>query len=303
MLLKNLFSSPRWAFAVVTIGLSALAPLSHAAGVSPAQIAAEQRRAGPDIIHSSLNTPLDVASRAALITNAETGEVLYSKNTHQRLPIASITKLMTAMVVLDAHQSMDELITITDADIDQLRHTHSRLSVGTRLPRADLMLLALMSSENRAASALIRNHPGGLAAGVAAMNRKARSLGMPNTQFFDGTGLHGENVSTPSELTKMVQAAYRYPDIRAFSTTPEYSVTVRGQEQRFRNTNGLVKKPDWEIDVSKTGFINEAGRCLVMMAHIRDIPVVIVLMDSLGKYTRIGDANRVKSWLEVAIRN
>lgn len=303
MLIRTLSTRPRWAFAAVVIGLSTLAPMSFAAGTSPAQIAAEQRRAGPDIIHSSLAMPLDVASRAALITNVDTGEVLYSKNTHQLLPIASITKLMTAMVVLDSHQPMNELITITDADIDHLRHTHSRLRVGTRLPRADLMLLALMASENRAASALIRNHPGGLAAGVAAMNRKARSLGMPNTQFFDGTGLHGENVSTPSELTTMVQAAYRYNDIRAFSTTPEYSVTVNGHVQRFRNTNGLVKKPDWEIDVSKTGFINEAGRCLVMMAHIRDMPVVIVLMDSWGKYTRIGDANRVKNWLEVAVRN
>lgn len=299
--------SPRRAFAVAVLSLFAMAPQAYAAKatapVSAAQIAAEQRRAGPDIIHSSFTTPLDVASRAALITNVETGEVLYSKNTHQRMPIASITKLMTAMVVLDAKQSMDELVTITKDDIDHLRHTHSRLSVGTSLPRADLMLLALMASENRAASALIRNYPGGLTAGIAAMNRKARSLGMPNTQFFDGTGLHGENVSTPGELTKMVQAAYRYPDIRAFSTTPEYSVMVRGQEQRFRNTNSLVKKSEWEIDISKTGFINEAGRCLVMMAHIQDKPVVIVLMDSWGKYTRIGDANRVKDWLDVAARD
>ena len=299
--------SPRRAFAVAVLSLFAMAPQAYAAKtaapVSAAQIAAEQRRAGPDIIHSSFTTPLDVASRAALITNVETGEVLYSKNVHQRMPIASITKLMTAMVVLDAKQSMDELVTITKDDIDHLRHTHSRMSVGTSLPRADLMLLALMASENRAASALIRNYPGGLAAGIAAMNRKARSLGMPNTQFFDGTGLHGANVSTPGELTKMVQAAYRYADIRALSTTPEYSVMVRGQEQRFRNTNGLVKKPEWEIDISKTGFINEAGRCLVMMAHIQDKPVVIVLMDSWGKYTRIGDANRVKDWLDVAARN
>lgn len=300
---KNVISRPRAALTALLLGLMACAPIAHAAGLSAAQIAAEQRRNGPDIIHSSLTTPLDVASRAALITNATTGEVLYSKNIHQRLPIASITKLMTAMVVLDAHQSMDEPITITEADIDHLRHTHSRLSVGTRLPRADLMLLALMASENRAASALIRNYPGGLSAGIAAMNRKAKSLGMTNSRFFDGTGLHGDNVSTPSELTKMVQAAYRYADIRAFSTAPEYSVVVRGQEQRFRNTNGLVKKPEWSIDVSKTGFINEAGRCLVMMAHIRDMPVVIVLMDSFGKYTRIGDANRVKDWLEVATRN
>lgn len=303
MLSRSNFLRPAWALAAVFMVAASLPSVSMAAGMSPAQIAAEQRRAGPDIIESSLATRLDVASRAALITNVDSGEVLYSKNVHQRLPIASITKLMTAMVVLDAKQSMDELVTITEADIDHLRHTSSRLTLGTKLARADLMLLALMSSENRAASALIRNYPGGLNAGIAAMNRKARSLGMPNTRFFDGTGLHGENVSTPGELTKMVQAAYRYPDIRAFSTAPDYTVMVRGQEQHFRNTNGLVKKPDWEIDISKTGFINEAGRCLVMMAHIRDMPVVIVLMDSWGKYTRIGDANRVKDWLEVAINS
>lgn len=251
-------------------------------------------------IESAIDAPLSIASRAAVIANAETGEVLYGKNMQEQLPIASITKLMTAMVVLDAHQDMDEMLTITEADIDRLRNTHSRLSVGTRLARADLMLLALMSSENRAASALIRNYPGGFKAGVAAMNRKARELGMYNSRFMDGTGLNGGNVSTPAELLKMVTEAENYPYIRAFSTAKEHTVLVRGHKQQFRNTNGLVKKPEWEIEVSKTGFLNEAGRCLVMFAKIRQTPVVMVLMDSAGKYTRIGDANRVKKALEVA---
>lgn len=251
-------------------------------------------------VASSIDAPLEIASRAAVIANANTGEVLYGKNMQEQLPIASITKLMTAMVVLDAHQDMDEMLTITQADVDRLRNTHSRLALGTRLSRADLMLLALMSSENRASSALIRHYPGGFAAGIAAMNRKARQLGMYHTRFVDGTGLNSNNISTPAELLKMVTEAEKYPYIRAFSTTSQHTVVVRGREQTFRNTNGLVKKPEWDIEVSKTGFLNEAGRCLVMFAKIRQTPVVMVLMDSVGKYTRIGDANRVKKALEVA---
>lgn len=268
--------------------------------LTAAELAAEQRRRRPDSIQSTLNLPLDVESKAALISNARTGEVLYGKNIHQTMPIASITKLMTAMIVLDAGLDLNDPVTISEADVDHLRHTHSRLSVGTTLTRGDLLLIALMASENRAASALARSYPGGTPAAINAMNRKARSLGMTNTRFLDSTGLHGENIATPSDLVKMVQAAYRYPDIRAFSTMPEYQVASKGRILQYKNTNSLVKKPEWNIDVSKTGFINEAGRCLVMMAHIRDMPVVIVLMDSFGKYTRIGDANRVKRWLELA---
>jgi D-alanyl-D-alanine endopeptidase (penicillin-binding protein 7) len=218
------------------------------------------------------------------------------------MPIASITKLMTAMVVLDAGLDMNDPVTVTQDDVDTLRHTHSRLSVGTVLTRADMMLIALMASENRAAASLARSYPGGTAAAVAAMNRKAAKLGMTHTHFFDGTGLNGDNISTPGDLAKLVQAAYRYADIRAFSTTPQYQVHSRGHLLQYKNTNLLVKEPDWDIGVSKTGFINEAGKCLVMMARIRDEPVIIVLMDSWGKYTRIGDANRVKQWLERVTR-
>ncbi len=284
------------AAAAATVAAVAAAPLV----LSSAEVAAEQRRKRPDSIQSTVSVPLDVESRAALITNARTGEVLYGKNIHQTMPIASITKLMTAMIVLDAGLDLNDPVTITDADVDHLRHTHSRLAVGTTLTRGDLMLIALMASENRAAAALARSYPGGTQAAVNAMNRKARSLGMTSAIFLDSTGLHGENSATPSDLVKMVQAAYRYPDIRAFSTMAEYQVPSKGQILQYKNTNGLVKKPEWNIEVSKTGYINEAGRCLVMMAHIRNIPVVIVLMDSWGKYTRIGDANRVKRWLELA---
>lgn len=269
-----------------------------AAALTAAELAAQERRQAPAEIHNSVNIPLDVQSRAALIANAKTGEVLYGKNYNQTMPIASITKLMTAMVVLDAGLDMNDPVTITQDDVDTLRHTHSRLSVGTTLTRADMMLIALMASENRAAAALARSYPGGTKAALTAMNRKAAKLGMMHTRFFDGTGLNGDNISTPGDLVKLVQAAYRYADIRAFSTAPKYEVNSRGRLLQYKNTNTLVKEPEWDIGVSKTGFINEAGRCLVMMARIHDVPVVIVLMDSWGKYTRIGDANRVKQWLE-----
>ncbi len=253
-------------------------------------------------IHQAANiiSALSVESRAALVMNAVTGEVLYAKNTEQTLPIASITKLMTVMVVLDAGQALDEPITISDDDVDRMRNTTSRLKVGTVLSRAELMLLALMSSENRAAHALARSYVGGTPAAIAAMNRKANAIGMNNSRFFDATGLSSGNVATPKELALMVKASTTYPLIRRFSTTSEHAVAINNNVQQFRNTNYLVKSPDWEIGVSKTGFINEAGKCLVMQAKIKSTPVVIVLMDSAGKYTRIGDAQRVKKWLETA---
>ncbi|MES2909043.1 MAG: D-alanyl-D-alanine endopeptidase [Pseudomonadota bacterium] len=275
---------------------------SAAVALTAAELAAQERRQAPPEIRNSLDLPLDIQSRAALITNAKTGEMLYGKNYNQTMPIASITKLMTAMVVLDAGLDMNDPVTITQDDVDKLRNTHSRLSVGTTLTRADMMLIALMASENRAAASLARSYPGGTHAAIAAMNRKAAKLGMTHTRFLDGTGLSGDNMSTPGDLAKMVQAAYRYADIRAFSTTPQYQVHSRGHLLQYKNTNLLVKEPNWDIGVSKTGFINEAGKCLVMLARIRDEPVIIVLMDSWGKYTRIGDANRVKQWLERVTR-
>lgn len=245
------------------------------------------------------NVPLSLESNAVLVMNERTGDVLYAKDADRPRPIASITKLMTAMVVLDAKLPMQQTITITSAEIDRLRNTTSRLSVGSKLTRQEMLLLSLMSSENRAAAALARSYPGGTREFVKKMNAKARALGMKSARFQDATGLHGGNVATPRDLAKLVQAANAYPEIRRLSTWPEKVVKVgRGHQLAYRNSNALVKNPEWDIGLQKTGFINEAGRCLVMQADIRNQPTVIVLLDSQGKYTRIGDANRVKQWLE-----
>lgn len=273
-----------------------------AAATASAAALASQNSIKESITQQSeqITKALNVESKAALVMNAATGEVLYAKNTNQSMPIASITKLMTVMVVLDAKLPLDEPIAITEEDIDRLKNTSSRLSVGTVLSRAELMLLALMSSENRAAHALARTYTGGTQAAIAAMNRKASSLGMTQSRFEDGTGLSSSNVASPKDLVAMVKAANNYPLIRRFSTTGGHALAVKSSVQQFNNTNALVKNPDWEIGVSKTGFINEAGKCLVMQAKINSTPVVIVLMDSWGKYTRIGDAQRVKKWLEAS---
>ena len=243
---------------------------------------------------------LQLASSKALIINQNTGEVLFAKNTNFPTPIASITKLMTAMVMLDAKLPQDEVIAISDDDTDYLKGTSSRLTIGTQMTRGEFLQLALMSSENRAASTLATNYPGGKSLFVRAMNAKAFELGMKNTRFVDPTGLNSENVSTAEDLAKMVQAAYQYDAIRAATTTAEREVYLEGRAYPvlFKNTNGLVREGEWEIGLSKTGFINEAGRCLVMQATIAGEPMIVVLLDSNGKLTRIGDANRIRKWME-----
>ena len=241
-----------------------------------------------------------LASSAFYVINQSTGEVLLERNGSAVLPIASITKLMTAMVVLDAGQSLSEPLVITEGDIDRLKGTGSRLSLGATLTREDMLHLALMSSENRAASALARNYPGGEAAFVEAMNVKARLLGLWNTRFHDGTGLNPANVSSPRDLAKLVAASASYPLIREFSTSHERYVDINGRMLRFGNTNSLVRSPEWAISVSKTGYISEAGRCLVMQTWLHQQPVVMVLMDSNGRYSRTADAKRVRKWLDQA---
>ncbi|MGZ8134774.1 D-alanyl-D-alanine endopeptidase [Bordetella bronchiseptica] len=233
-------------------------------------------------------------SSTAYVQDLETSTVLFAKNENVVRPIASISKLMTALVVVDANLPMDEMIEITDDDVDTLKHTTSRLRVGTVLSRGDMLHLALMSSENRAAHALGRNYPGGMPAFVAAMNAKARSLGMLNTRFVEPTGLSSENVSSPRDLARMLRAASQRPLIHRYSTDTEYEVEINNRAQTFRNTNLLVRKPDWDIKVSKTGFINEAGECLVMLARINGRDMAIVLLDSQGKLSRIGDAVRIR---------
>ena len=238
-------------------------------------------------------------SSISLIYDQQTQRPLYTKNSDTQTPIASITKLMTAMVILDAQLPLDEEISIDVADIDTLKGTRSRLRIGMTLTRSELLKLALMASENRAAAALARTYPGGYNAAIAAMNDKARELGMHNTRFLGPTGLSSGNVSTAHDLVKMVAAARDYPLIHQYTTAVSHSVEGRkGREMRFVNTNPLVRNASWDIGVSKTGYISEAGRCLVMEATINQRPVIIVLLDSWGKRTRIGDANRIKKWME-----
>ena len=241
-------------------------------------------------------------SGSVLVVDEDSAAVLLSQRANVAAPIASITKLMTSLVVLDAKQPMDEELEITAADKDMERGSSSRLAVGTKLSRADMMHLALMSSENRAAHALGRNYPGGLTAMVKAMNLKAEALGMTHARFVDPTGLSSQNVASPQDLAKLVIAASHNPIIREYSTDHTYAVKVRRRTLEFRNTDNLVAKSDWDIVVQKTGYIEEAGRCLVMKAVIAGRSVVIVLLDSYGKYTRVADAKRIKVWMEAKLR-
>jgi len=264
---------------------------------------AAKRKAKPvRQIEASDPDNLLLQSSAVVVQDQTTGAMLFEKNSDAVLPIASITKLMTAMVVLDAQLPLTETLSIGPEDVDTLKGTASRLKVGTELSREDLLLLALMASENRAASALSRHYPGGAGEFVAAMNRKAEAIGLTDTRFSDPTGLTAANVSSARDLSRMVAAAARYPLIRELSTTPSHRVVAGGRPLEFRNTNTLVRSQasGWDIAVSKTGYIREAGKCLVMQAWMNNKPVVIVLLDSWGRLTRIGDANRIKRWIEHA---
>ncbi|MDD5176564.1 MAG: D-alanyl-D-alanine endopeptidase [Sterolibacterium sp.] len=257
-----------------------------------------KRRASKVAMQETVNLVLQSAS--ALVMDQSTGTILFEKNAGAVLPIASITKLMTAMVTLDANLGMDEMLAVGEDDVDFLKGTRSRLKVGTQLSREEMLRLALMSSENRAASSLASHYPGGRWTFIAAMNAKAQALGLSDTQFSDPTGLTAANVSSARDLVKMVAAAHQYPLIREFTTSTEYEVKIAGRTHAFHNTNSLVKSASWDIGLSKTGYINEAGKCLVMQAWLNNKPTIIVLLDSLGKMTRIGDANRIKRWVESA---
>jgi D-alanyl-D-alanine endopeptidase (penicillin-binding protein 7) len=242
-------------------------------------------------------TPQWIRSNTVLVFDESNALTLLSKRANQAAPIASITKLMTALVVLDAAQPLDEKLQITDEDRSTGSGTASRLAIGSRLSRADLLHLALMSSENRAAHALARNFPGGLDAAIAAMNAKASALGMQRTHFEEPTGLSTANVASASDLLLLVNAASANDAIRSFSTDYHYSVDVAGRTLEFRNTNSLVANPSWDIVVQKTGYISAAGRCLVMKTVIEGRTIVMVLLDSFGKYTRVADASRIREWL------
>lgn len=242
--------------------------------------------------------PLALRSNVAYVVDQNSAEVLFEKNANVALPIASLTKLMTGMVVMDSKQDLDEVLRVTDDDVDRHKFSSSRLPVGASMTRRELLHIALMSSENRAASALGRNYPGGISAFVAAMNAKARQLGMRDTRYVDSSGLSSSNVSSGRDLAKLVMAAHGDPVLREFSTTPNSTVQASGRTMHYRNTNYLVSLPDWNIGLQKTGFINEAGRCLVMQAMIHGRNVVMVFLDSKGKMSRTADAGRIRRLIE-----
>jgi len=240
---------------------------------------------------------IELNSSAVMVVDQKSGEILLEKNPDAALPIASITKVMTAMVILDAGLPLSEMITITADDSNLEKHTSSRLRVGARFSRAELLHLALMSSENRAAHALGRTFPGGLDVFVNAMNDKAQSLGMGTSRFVEPTGLSSANVASPRDLTRLVRAAHQFPLIREYSTAPDAIVRVGSQQQQFRNTNALTRNGNWDLGLSKTGFIRDAGKCLVMQASIDDQNVIIVMLDAEGSAKRISDAERIRRWL------
>ena len=270
----------------------------HAIGRVPGPQPADLRRTST----SFSEDPISLASGSALVIDARTHQVLLSKDAGDVRPIASLTKLMTAAVVLDAHQPMDQPIEITDEDIDTLKWSSSRLRPGMVFTREELLKLALMSSENRAAHALARNYPGGLAACIAAMNRKAVSLGMLHTHYIEPTGLSPQNQSTASDLAKLVAAVYSYPLIRQFSTHPKSTVTAGRYELQFRNTDHLIFNRGWDILLQKTGYINEAGHCLVLNTVVQGRNVIVVLLDAWGRYAHFVDAERIRNWMQTSGR-
>jgi D-alanyl-D-alanine endopeptidase (penicillin-binding protein 7) len=247
-------------------------------------------------LHST-EDPLFLRSGAALVLDQDTKEVLYSKNPEAVLPIASLSKLMTALVISEAHQPLDEELAITTDDIDTEKNTRSRLTPGTQLTRGVMLHLALMASENRAANALGRNYPGGLPAFVAAMNAKAKELGMNDTHYVEPTGLSSQNKSSARDLAVLVNAAHQVPLLREYSTTPSLDVELGRRQVQFHTTDRLVANPTWDIGLQKTGFINEAGQCLVMQAQMAGRKLIMVLLDSAGKYSRIADAERIRKWV------
>jgi len=299
---------PRFALRLITslvavafVSLPAASAESTHSGNALALLSPKAKDASESSIWKSLkNRRLRLQSSSVLVFDPEENIEVYTRNADEQRSIASLTKLMTAMVLLDAKLPMDEKITITKADKDRLRWTKSRLRFGTVLSRGELLRLALMSSANRAAAALARTYPGGTEAFVVAMNRKAMDLGLKHTWFMDSTGLDAGNVSTARELARMVGAAHAYPLIRKLTTTKSVEIPVKGYRDplKFSNTNRLIKNDSWDIELSKTGYILESGRCLVMRTTIAKRPLTIVLLNSWGKLSPIGDSNRIRSWIE-----
>ena len=292
-LCRDAYAAPRLILAAQSAGTTSSTTSPTAPAHPPSQSRPSAKSATP---HDTQSPPL-VRSQIALVEDANTSEVLLEKNADKVVPIASITKLMTAMVVLDAKLPLEEVLKISDEDRDTVMRTTSRLNVGWSLTREDMLHLALMSSENRAAAALSRYYPGGRPAFIAAMNAKAGELGMTHTHFVNPNGLTNENISTAYDLVKLVQAAYQYPLIREFSTDPGCEFQIGKVTLSYVNSNRLVGRVDWDIQVQKTGFTNEAGRCLVMRVNLDGRPVIMIFLDAYGKLTRFADARRVRMML------
>jgi len=271
----------------------------HTIATIPVRQATTPMTPATEILRYSDPDQLFLRSGVALVMDEHEGTLLYAKDIDQQRPIASLTKLMTAMVTLDAGLPLDELITITRADRDTLRGTHSRLHFGTVLTRYDLLHAALAASENRAAAALSRAYPGGRAAFVQAMNAKAQALGMTRTHYADGTGLDSNDVSTARDLAKLITETNKYPLFQTLTTTGQFHITDRhtGAVIRFFNTNRLIRRGTWDIELSKTGYTADAGNCITMETTIGDRPVIIVLLNSWGKYSKFADADRIRHWL------
>lgn len=288
--------SGSWGGALVAAILLLALPLSAWASNKPST--RTSARASSQASTTSRTSTPDVRSAAVLVMDRTDGSVIFARKADAAAPIASITKLMTALVILEGRQPLEELVEITREDQSRGKGAPSRLAVGTKLSRRDLLHLALMSSENRAAHALGRSYPGGERAFVRAMNAKAKALGMTQSKFADPTGLSSSNVSSPRDLAKLVIAASRNTVISEYSTSPSHEVHIGRTAIQYRNTNSLVKNPAWSIAVQKTGYISEAGQCLVMQAEIEGRPVIMVLLNSFGKYTRVADAKRIRQWME-----
>ncbi|GAB2473246.1 D-alanyl-D-alanine endopeptidase [Comamonas humi] len=271
---------------------------AHAAVAAAPVIIPERLSFGQMAGLHDVNDPLSLKSSVALVVDQDTHEVLFSKNDQAVLPIASITKLMTGLIISQAGLPMDEMITITQDDVDTEKNSSSRLRVGTTLSRGEMLHLALMSSENRAAHALGRTYPGGLASFVYQMNLKARILGMTDTRYVEPTGLSSSNQSSARDLATLVNVAHAEPVMRELTTSPSYEVEVGQRTLQFNNTNRLVRSPEWNIGLQKTGYISEAGRCLVMQAQVAGRKLIMVFLDSAGKFSRLADAERVRTWLE-----
>ena len=281
------------------------ATLAHKQGSVQSRLARAEVPTKPSVgqlagLHEQ-HDELHLKSSAVLVMDQDTKEVLFRKNEQVVLPIASLTKLMTGVLISEAQLSLDEPITITQDDIDTEKGSHSRLSVGTELSRGELLHLALMSSENRAAHALGRTYPGGLARFVGLMNQKAAAIGMRDTSYVEPTGLSSNNRSSAKDLATLVNYAHGDPTLRELSTSPGYQVAVGRKVLQYRNTNRLVKDPDWDIGLQKTGYITEAGQCLVMQTKIAGRKLIMVFLDSAGKLSRIADAERVRHWLESSV--